>query len=198
MARAHKRSAPTRSDALSDAYRQWLADELDDDDVAEELRLGDDETPDPFVDLIQRDPVVCDSCFLLRYDVVSCEWYRGSFGWLDYERWVARPGRSEEVPHELAARGTSLVCKNCGVTGDLKHRPIPAHVIDEVVDNLSSTLRSKGIDHDADVLHARVAEYNTSDHQGKQDTHVFAPAVEAAIRAVQGRTEAAPVASASD
>lgn len=189
MSRVQKRSTESRSDTLCEAYREWLEGDLDTDDAPPELRLGTDDRPEPFVDLIQRDPVVCDSCFLVRYDVVAFQYWGGELGWMDYERWVAHPERSEPVPHELPSHGTHLVCKNCGVAGGIKHRPIPAHHLDEYAENLSSTLRSKGIDHDPDVLDAEIRERNTSENQGKQDSDVFAPALKAAIDAVQGRDE---------
>lgn len=154
-------------------YRNW-EDVADEDDVDE---------PDAYTDLIQRDPVVCDTCFLYRYDVFACEWYRGDLGWMDYEKWDAIPERSEPVPRDEPSQGMQLVCKNCGTSGE-KRRPIPAHLIDEYAANLSSTLRSKGISHDRDVLLSTVLRRNDdSELQGKQDSHVFGPAVEAAIRA---------------
>lgn len=187
------RDNPTDAQEHTAHYRNW-------DGIPDEAVDDDNDDPDPYVDLIQRDPVVCDTCFLFRYDVISCDWWRGTFGWSKFEHWKAVPGRSEEIPGGTASQGVRLVCKNCGTKNE-KRRPIPSHLIDEYADNLSSTLRSKGIDHNPDVLRNQVQILNTSDNQGKQDTHVFAPAVRRSIQ-YSGRSRAstddAPTATTSD
>lgn len=167
----HTRDSSTPQDARDQRYRNW--DEYDDDDDV-----------DPFTDLIQQDGVVCDNCFLVRYETVTTEWWRGTFGWSDYNRWYPVPGRSEEVPADTTAQGTRLACRNCGHRRT-KQRPVPKHLILDYTENISQTLDFKQIEHDRDVLLSEVEERNTSDNQGRQDTHVFAPAVRYAILSVQ-------------
>ena len=164
------RDSPTRADERDAAYRNW--------------DFSDDESePDPFKDLIQRDPVVCDHCFLTKYTRVTHEWWRGSFGWLDYERWIPYPEKVEDIPADSTTGGTRLACGNCGYRSD-KHRPIPKDQIVEFALNLSETLDLKEIQHDRRVLLHEVRRRNTSQNQGKQDSHVFSPAVEMSIESV--------------
>lgn len=153
---------------------------------------ANDADPNAFKELIQQDPCVCDNCFLLRYEEESFEWSQGELGWMEYNRWHAIPDRSTEVPAD--GTGTRLACANCGHRNS-KRRPLPKHRIREVIANLSLTLDAKGIDHDPLVLASEVEERNTSDVQGKQDSDVFAPAVEAAITTIQteGRPRQAPI-----
>lgn len=139
-----------------------------------------------FRDLIQRDPVVCDNCFLRRYETVTREWWRGSFGWMQYNRWDPIPGTHVEVPANTMAQGTRLACSNCGHR-KTKDRPIPKHLIDEYTDNISDTLDFKEIAHSRDRLFVEVHDRNTCENQGRQDSHVFAPAVKDAIRVSQRR-----------
>lgn len=164
------RDSDTPQDARDQRYRNWDAYEQDESDVT------------PFKDLIQRDGVVCDNCFVLRYETETHEWWRGEFGWLDYERWHPIPGRSVEVPADGTASGTRLACKNCGHRRT-KQRPVPKHLILEYAKNISQTLDFKEIEHDREVLLAVVEERNNSENQGKQDSAVFAPAVKRAILA---------------
>lgn len=165
------RHSETENESRTTRYRNWQ-------------QYDDDETSNPFTDLIQKDPVVCDNCFLKRYTRVTKEWWRGSFGWMDYERWVPYPEKSEEIPAEDPSGGTRLTCGNCGHRRS-KHRPIPKHRIMEYAKNISETLDAKQIHHDREVLLATVQQQNNSENQGKQDSDVFAPAVAEAIRAVQ-------------
>lgn len=140
----------------------------------------DDDRPDPFRDLIQKDPVVCDNCFMIRYEVVSAEYWRGSFGWSDYVSWIPIPDNNKRVPANDPSGGVRLACGNCGHRRT-KYRPIPKKWLPDVVENISTTLDKKEIQHDPDVLWAEVQERNTSENQGRQDSHVFSPAVERAI-----------------
>lgn len=169
------RDRETESDRHRARYRNW------------DSATDTDDAYSPYVDLIQKDPVVCDTCFLFRYDVLTCDWWRGSFGWSEYQKWTPIHGRSEDVPAGPAAHGTKLVCKNCGTdTGD-KERPIPKDYLDEYAENLSSTLRAKGIDHDQRLLLDEIERLSSvPENQCRQDTDVFSPAVQRAIRSVQG------------
>ncbi len=166
------RDRETQQDEREQPYRNW---EFYDD--------SDDEL-DPFKDLIQKDPVVCDHCFLRRYDVISHEWWRGSFGWSDYVRWVPIPGTGTPIPADKQTHGTRLACSNCGHK-NTKHRPVPKEQFEEFLENISSTLDAKEIQHNRDRLFQVAHQLNTSENQGKQDSDVFAPAVRQAIRAVQ-------------
>lgn len=166
------RDQETTRDETAAKYRSW--DGLDD---------APDENDSAYVDLVQRDPVVCDTCFTRRYDVFAKEWYRGSFGWMDYVTWDSLPGVSDPVPcdGDAPTGGMRLACSDCGTRGGVKHRPIPKARIHEYTANLSNTLSDKQIDHDPEVLHREVERRNTSDAQCRQDTDVFEPAVERAI-----------------
>lgn len=173
----HTRERESEQGRRDARYRNW--DEY-------QKSSDDDSAVDPenaFRDLIQRDGTICDNCFLDRYEAVTHEWWRGSFGWLDYERWVPHPERSERVPADTTASGTRLACSECGHRVRSKQRPVPKHLIEEYAENISEALDKKGIDHQRDVLIQEVVARNTSDTQGRQDTDVFGPAVERAIRA---------------
>lgn len=165
------RDSETPQDARDQQYRNWDA-------------YQDESEDTPFKDLIQKDGVVCDNCFVLRYETVTHEWWRGSFGWLDYNRWVPIPGLSEEVPADTTAQGTRLACSNCG-NRKTKQRPVPKHLVSEYAENISQTLDFKEIEHDFDILMQEVEQRNTSENQGRQDSHVFGPAVREAIRHAQ-------------
>lgn len=179
------RDHETESDRQQARYRNWDTESTPDDGY------------DPYTDLIQKDPVVCDTCFLFRYDVLTCDWWRGSFGWSEYQKWTPIHGRSEDIPAGPAAHGTKLVCKNCGTDTGTQERPIPKKYVDEYAENLSNTLTAKGINHDQQLLLDEVAQRNDSSaNQYRQDTHVFSPAVQEAIRRVQGTSSnTAPQAS---
>lgn len=181
------RDRETDSERHEARYRNW------------ESLNSEDDAYNPYVDLIQRDPVVCDTCFLFRYDVLSCDWWRGSFGWSKYSKWTPIHGRSEDVPAGTAARGTKLVCKNCGTDTGEQERPIPKAFIDEYAENLSTTLDAKGIDHDDQLLLDEIERRNEkSENQCRQDAAVFAPAVQRAIRTHQYTSSNASTHSASD
>lgn len=168
----YTRDSDTPQDARDQKYRNWDA-------YPESERESD-----PFKDLIQKDPVVCDNCFTVRFEAETHEWWRGSFGWIDYERWHPIPDRSEEVPADSTTQGTKLACANCGCR-KMKQRPVPKYLVQEYANNISETLDFKEIEHDRQRLLAEVEERNTSENQGRQDSHVFSPAVKAAIRADQ-------------
>lgn len=170
------RDSHTEQDSRDDRYRGW--------DQYEEYRDNEDELSEAFRDLIQRDPTVCDNCFLKRFTRVTHEWWRGSFGWLDYERWVPFPENVEEMPADDPSHGTTLTCGNCGHKRT-KNRPVPKHLIEDHAENISETLDAKEIAHDRDVLMHEVRRRNNSENQGRQDSHVFSPAVKLAIRHAQ-------------
>lgn len=174
---ANQRAVEHPQDNRDERYREWFEDNMD---------TGSD-CDEPFKDLIQRDPVVCDNCFALRYDVVKHEWWRGTFGWSTYERWVPREENSDPVPAEGVTNGMRLACANCGFRYD-KQRPIPKRLILGFAENISDTLEFKDIAHDRDVLKHEISRRNTSMNQGRQDSHVFAPAVRRAI--TEGRKHA--------
>lgn len=170
------RESTPLEEEMAREYRAW--------DKYDQSQPSDDFDMDSaFKDLVQRDPTVCDNCFLKKYTRVTHEWWRGSFGWLDYERWVPFPEHVEEIPAD-DSQGTRLTCGNCGHRST-KHRPVPKHLIGEYAKNISETLDAKEIEHDRHVLIREVDRRNNSSNQGKQDSHVFAPAVKAAIQNVQ-------------
>lgn len=171
----HSRIRETDTDRRVARYRAWESDDLED----EEYDLSD-----AYTELIQQDPVVCDNCFLTKYDRVAREWWRGSFGWLDYERWVPKGSNVDSVPGDEPSDGTRLVCGNCGYVG-MKERPVPKHEMEEYLDNLIETLHLKEIEFEPAVLRTYAHQHNTSDNQGRQDSHVFAPAVQTAIVAAK-------------
>jgi len=140
---------------------------------------------DPFKDLLQRDPRVCDNCFILRYEEIKMEWWRGSTGWMPYEQFIpiAPEDRHQEFFTDKGTDGPRLTCGNCGHR-NTKHRPQPKHKVREYAENIVQTLDEKGIDHDSRLLLHTVTRRNTSANQGKQDSHVFGPATRAAIEAV--------------
>jgi len=138
---------------------------------------------DPFKDLLQRDGRVCDHCYMLRYEQLTFEWWRGSFGWSSFELFIPH---EREQRHERFESGTAngirLACGNCGRRGS-KARPLAKEQLYVVADNISETLSEKGIEHDAAVLKREVRRRNTSANQGRQDSHVFAPATTIALEA---------------
>lgn len=169
------RDSITEPEREAHRYRNW-PEYQDSDDEDEDFDLQD-----AFKDLIQRDPTVCDNCFSMKYTRISHQWWRGSFGWLDYERWLPLPGAVTDVPADETAQGTKLACSECGHrTG--KSRPIPKADIVGCAKNISETLDAKEVEHDYRVLIHEVERRNTSENQGKQDSHVFGPAVEKALR----------------
>lgn len=166
----HVRQADSRRDTTTAKYRNW------------QTHAGDDDTPEPFVDLVQRDPVVCDHCFLLRYTTITKEWWRGEFGWMDYNRWIPVPQRGEPVPAQFPSQGMRLACGNCGYRRS-KHRPVAKADVFEFAYNISDTLERKSISFDESVLLDEVeARAGEPGNQGKQDSAVFAPAVKASVR----------------
>lgn len=173
------RDLETQREALSSKYRDW--------DAYEDIADTDDATP--FKDLLQRDPCVCDHCFQLRYEEIAHEWSQGELGWMKYNNWVTIPNRSTRIPDD-DGHGTRLACANCGHR-TTKRRPLSKSEVRDVAQNISQTLDEKNIDHDPEVLFHTVERRNTSANQGKQDSHVFAPAVRAAIEAAYQETRSA-------
>lgn len=166
------RTAETRADAQPAKYRSHSS-------CSSGGRSSDN---GPYVDLIQRDPAVCDTCFQLRYDILTAEYWRRSLGWSDYEHWVPRGDANVPVPGDAPTDGTRYACDHCGTRRN-KDRPLPTDEIEECALHLSETLSVKKIPHDRDVLLNEVRDRNTSANQCRQDSHVFAPAVKAAIDA---------------
>lgn len=168
-----RQSEQTRRSA-EEKYRNWQEYE----------RRRD--TLDPFKDLLQRDPRVCDNCFILRYEEISLEWWRGDpeLGWMPFEQFVPiQPDeRHAEFAPEEQTSGMRLTCGECGHR-TTKERPLNKHRMREVSNNITQTLSEKDIDHDSRLLLHTVERRNTSQNQGRQDSHVFAPAVRAAIDA---------------
>lgn len=138
------------------------------------------ESNDAYKDLIQRDPAVCDNCFQLRYDILTAEFWRRSLGWSNYEHWTPRGDNNVTIQPENPTEGVQLACEYCGERGG-KERPVPGDEIEIYMIHLSETLDSKGIAHERDVLLEETRERNIPKHQCKQDSHIFAPAVSAAI-----------------
>lgn len=168
----HVRKASDSHHATESKYRNW--------DEYNQRR----KKLDPFKDLLQRDPRVCDNCFILRYEEVSMEWWRGTFGWMPFNRFIpiAPDERHESFQPERITTGMRLTCGECGHR-DTKKRPLPKHEVRSVAQNISQTLDEKGIDHDGRLLLHSVERRNVSANQGRQDSHVFAPSVRAAIEA---------------
>lgn len=169
------RERTPESEKRAERYRNW--------DAYNRQDHGDE---NPFKDLIQRDPVVCDHCFLMKYTRVTHQWWRGSFGWSDFEQWIPFPDAVEEIPADGTTGGVRLTCGNCGHR-TTKQRPVAKERTIEFAENISDTLDLKEIPHNRRVLLHEVRRRNTSENQGKQDSHVFAPAVEAAIEMVDGQ-----------
>lgn len=159
------------------AYRNW-----------EEYDSDDRDTDTAYEDLIQRDPTVCDNCFQKCYVQVSHEWWRGTFGWSDYNHWIPYPSKVDQVPADQSSQGIRLTCSNCGHR-KTQIRPIAKTKMPTYIENLAETLTRKGIDHDAEVLAAEVMTRNVAENQGRQDMEVFKPALSAAIRAANGQTD---------
>lgn len=168
----HVRKTEQSLHASESKYRNW------------EQYTNRRQTLDPFKDLLQRDPRVCDNCFILRYEEINLEWWRGTFGWLPYKRMVpiAPADRHERFHPERVTTGTRLTCGKCGHR-DTKKRPLPKDDVHTYATHISNTLSEKGIEHDQRLLEHSVQRRNVSANQGRQDSHVFAPAVRAAIEA---------------
>ena len=141
---------------------------------------------DPFKDLLQRDPRVCDNCFVLRYEEISLEWWRGDpeLGWLPFEQFVpiAPDERHAEFAPVEQTSGMRLTCGKCGHR-TTKERPLNKTKVRRTAQHITQTLSEKEIAHDSRLLLHTVERRNTSANQGRQDSHVFAPAVRASIEA---------------
>lgn len=170
----HVRAGDQPQQATESKYRNWDA-------------YQSDSEFEPFKELLQRDPRVCDNCFILRYEDVSFEWKCGELGWLSYSQFIPlhREERHESIRADHVTDGMRLACGNCGHRRG-KTRPLPKERVREVAANISQTLDEKGIDHDSDLLLTVVRERNCSANQGRQDSDVFAPAVAAALRDYHG------------
>lgn len=170
----HIRQASDTQQSRESKYRNWQQ---------YERRQG---KLDPFKDLLQRDPRVCDNCFVLRYEEVSLEWWRGDpeLGWMPFEQFVpiAPDERHQEFAPQKTTAGMRLACGKCGHR-TTKDRPLCKEDVWMVANHITQTLSEKDIDHDERLLLHTVERRNTSANQGRQDSHVFAPSVVAAIEA---------------
>lgn len=171
----HTRERETQQGHRDAKYRGW------DEYVDDETDAGPD-AANAFRDLVQRDPTVCDNCFSLLFSRETHEWWRGSFGWVDYERWIPYPDKVADAPANETSQGTTLVCAECG-HGRTKNRPIPKRLMRDYAENICEVLDRKGIEFDRRVVLHEVSRRNTSANQGRQDSDVFAPAVERGIQA---------------
>lgn len=137
------------------------------------------ESDDTFKDVIQRDPCVCNNCFTDRFDVEAVEWWCGSLGWLDWERFWPIAGRNDPDPNRnpsVRGGGEPVHCANCGF-GGVRNRPLSMHQATEYAANLSRALDTRDVDHDTEVLLREVRRRKRDpDAQGKDDA-IFAPAV---------------------
>lgn len=166
----YTRKSPSKREEREATYRNWDAYETEDRD-----------TDTAYEDLIQKDQTVCDNCFQKCYEAVSHEWWRGTFGWSDFNHWIPYPTKVTEIPAPTAAQGTRLTCANCGHR-NTQIRPVPKRHLNEYLDNLIETLRLKGIDVSPTSLRETAWDRNVPENQGKQDQEVFKPAVSAGIR----------------
>lgn len=165
------RDSPSESEQRTARYRNW-------DKESESVN-----TVSPFQDLIQRDPTICDHCFQTRYERDRHEWLCGDLGWLEFSQWLPLFGRNVEIPGET---GTRLACQNCG-RRKTKDRPLSAKRVEQYAQNIIESLELKDIKFDTGVFLYEVHQRNTSENQGKQDSHVFAPAVKKAMQAIDGQ-----------
>jgi hypothetical protein len=103
--------------------------------------------------------------------------------------WLPIDGRNVEIPADDGC-GTRLGCEACGHRFS-KTRPLSKPKVRTAAANIADTLSEKNIEFDRTVLLHTIERRNTSHNQGKQDSHVFAPAVRAAIEAAAGGRDAA-------
>lgn len=193
------RNQHTEQDKQIAKYRNWTEhtdtyenDRITTDESSEHEHEHEHEhgaTYTPFVDLLQRDPCICDHCFIRRYDAESHEWRNGNTGWLTFQRWHTIPTRSTTLPAETGSK-TTLACSNCGHQTGEKTRPISSEKLTAYAENIIQTIREKNIPINEDVFHAQIHEHNTSANQGRVDSHIYAPALRAAIYAAHTQTEA--------
>lgn len=188
------RNQHTEQDKQIAKYRNWTENT----DTDETDRITTDESSErehehgatytPFVDLLQRDPCICDHCFIRRYDAESHEWRNGNTGWLTFQRWHTIPTRSTTLPADTGSK-TTLACSNCGHQTGEKTRPISSDQLTAYAENIIQTIREKNIPVDEDVFHAQIHEQNTSANQGRVDSHIYAPALREAIHAARMQSE---------
>ena len=127
---------------------------------------------------VQRDPTVCNNCFRRRYDlyVAQGKWQR------ERELWTPRPQNNRDVHNDVPAHGQSNGCE-CGYLDGSKQRPLPEPLAVEYARNIASVLREESIAFDADVLVEEVERRKAQpEAQGREDSHVFKPAVAEAVR----------------
>lgn len=148
-------------------------------------RIGDTKPTLAFTDLIQRDPTVCSNCFTITHDDVAYNRYSGIYGWHTIEYWYPRPTRTIPAHHDRMTYGLTTACK-CGEISYGKRRPLTYKLACEYGENILDTLGEKHIPVNPDEFRSVLRDQKREPHtQGREDTHVFAPAVEAGIRTHQ-------------
>lgn len=155
-------------------------------------RPDDVDADSAFVDLLQNDNEVCDNCFSRTHDFAERERWSGVHGWMHETSMVPRPHRVLSMPKRRVTGGTSNRCE-CGHVDGTKQRPLPNELVEQYTENIIASLREKGIRFNADRLRDVVEhQQSKSDTQGREDSHVFQPAVAQAIRAVDRRRAYTP------
>lgn len=146
----------------------------------------DDELPESsgaFKDILQRDPTVCNNCFSITHDAVAYDRWSGVHGWTTLEWWDARPDATIPAHHERMTYGMTSAC-TCGEITAGKRRPLSYSETLEYGENILGVLDEKDIDVDAFEFRRVLRERKSDpDLQGREDLGVFAPAVDAGIRA---------------
>lgn len=149
---------------------------------------------EPFKDLIQRDPDICNNCFRRTHDTYErnfvVDTYREDGETKLWAREVdltprswPRPDEVGYVHGELPSEGTYLTCK-CG--SNIAIRPVSFETAFEHVTRLRDRLEEKEVDFDEDVMFTRARELlREPKWQGKQDD-VFGKIIEVALN---GRLE---------
>lgn len=147
---------------------------------------------DTFADHVQTDSTVCNNCFRLVATEQTGRHSIGELGWFIIRYRNAIDETTVPAAPVRVTKGTVRAC-DCGeYRTHHKRRPLDKDRAMRYAENLSVTLRLKRIPHDPEVLlsdvNARISEPDTS---GREDGHVFAPAVarSVAVAATRLRTE---------
>jgi len=155
--------------------------------TVDEQPTTDGDPSTAFVDLVQRDPTVCENCFQKTHDATVIERYSGLWGWDPVEWWTPRPTRTHAAHAARMTYGLTTSC-TCGQVDGGKRRPISFRTACEYAENIISVLDEKNVSMDVDVLRDEVRERKRDPStQGREDSDVFAPAVELAI--MRGRND---------
>lgn len=141
-----------------------------------------------FRDLLQKDPTVCQNCFQRTHDAVAFDRYSGVYGWHTIEYWYGRRDRTTPAHHDRMTYGLTSAC-TCGTIGYGKRRPIDYKTACEYGENILQTLREKHVAVNPDRFRGEIRDRKRDPNaQGREDSHVFQPAVEAGIRTAQDTT----------